>query len=78
MRYRLIAITGTQAVGGAAANATEAVLKLSELEQAGHQDVIIKEEGDGNVTREELLRAAEQEKRDAEDKQPEQTHAPGG
>ena len=65
MRYRLIAKTATGAVGGAAANAKEALLKLHELERAGHTDIVIKEENDGTLTREELLLAADREKAQA-------------
>jgi hypothetical protein len=66
MRYRVIAITEAgDGRGGHAENAVEAVLKLIELEKFGYTNIVIKQENDGTLTREELLEAAEQEKRDA-------------
>lgn len=65
MQYRLIAIEGTQAVGGAAATAAEAVSKLTELENAGYKHILIKDEKLGDLSREQLIEAAERERREA-------------
>jgi hypothetical protein len=61
MRYRIIAVTKDGGEGGAASSAAEAVVKLLQLERAGHENVLIKDKDDGILTREQLLLAAEEE-----------------
>jgi hypothetical protein len=62
MRYKIIAIKGTDGIGGLAENAVEALLKLIQLERIGRADIIIKDESDRVVTRAELFAAVEKEK----------------
>jgi len=63
MRYRIIATKGTDGIGGLAHSATEALLKLTELERMGRADIVVKDENDEVVERAALFAASEQEKR---------------